>query len=167
MPATTENIPDKPKFDVYAMLIILTFLATLGATLMLNDNLDKVWGFWIPPENRKERSVHITVMNENENSDRVKISERDMKEWYLAAEQVYGGKQENFTETNFEWPQGYDVNQHPVMPNKNNLETIPENVRNALMAGYRGGAAAPAGEAPKPEAAPAPAGGGEAPKANQ
>ena len=151
MPATTENIPDKPKFDVYAMLVILTFVCTLGATLMLNDNLDKVWGYWVKPEERKPRALHLTQMNsEKPESDRVKISELDRKEWELAAEQVHGSKQE-FTVSGFDWPSGYDPNQHPVLPNKDNL-TIPEPALKALMAGYRGGAAAPAGEAPAGEA---------------
>ena len=41
MPATPDKIPDKTPFDVYAMLIILTFLFTGGATLMINDRLSK------------------------------------------------------------------------------------------------------------------------------
>lgn len=168
MPATTENIPDKPKFDVYAMLVILTFLATLGATLMLNDDLDKNCDFWIKPEQRGERAVHITLMNqEDAASSMVKLSETDRKEWDLAAKHAYGSDQ-NFTESGYEWPSGYNVNANPVRANADNLKDIPENARNALMAGYKGApkADAPKSDAPKPEAAPTPpaAPTGDAPK---
>jgi len=157
MPVTIENIPDKAKFDVYAMLVVLTFVFTFGGTLMLNDNLDQVWSFWVKPEERKERAIHLTQMNADKpDAEHVKINEVDMKEWSLAAEQVHGSKQE-FTVSSYEWPAGFDPNVTPVKPNADNLKDIPEPAIKALMAGYRGGSAAPAGEAPKTEAAPAPA----------
>lgn len=155
MPATNENIPDKPKFDVYAMLVILTFLFTLGSTLMLNDDLDKNWDFWIKPEQRGERAVHITQMNQDKSdSVMVKVSDTDRKEWELAAKRVYGSDQ-TFPTSGYEWPAGFDPNVTPVRANADNLKDIPENARNALMAGYKGSTApvgAPAAEAPKADA---------------
>ena len=63
MPPTPDKIPDKVPFDVYAMLVILTFLATGGATLLLNDRLSSEWQFWEDKAKIKEKAVHLTQMN--------------------------------------------------------------------------------------------------------
>ena len=159
MPATNENIPEKAKFDVYAMLIILTFVFTLGSTLMLNDDLDKNWNFWAEPQ--PEKAVHLTEMNDDPASEYVIVREIDRKEWDLAMKSVHGTDQ-NFTVSGYEWPAGYDVKKYPVKPGANNLELIPEEQRNALLAGYAKSSepaaapAAPAAPAPAPEAPAAP-----------
>jgi hypothetical protein len=115
MAAALENIPDKPRFDVYSMIVILTFVFTLGSTLMLNDHLDKVWDFWAKPEQRKEHAVHLTVMNSDDpNSQKVKLNETDLKEWDLASEQDTGSKSP-FPYSNYEWPKGFDPNTNSAL----------------------------------------------------
>ena len=86
MPATPDKIPDKVPFDVYAMLIILTFLFTGGATLMINDRLGKEWQFWDDKATIKEKAVHLTTINADPTKYQeglVNVQETDLKEWKL------------------------------------------------------------------------------------
>ena len=151
MPPTTENIPEKPPFDVYAMMLILGFVFTVGATLLLNDDLDKNWGFWEKKEESK-RAVHITEINETPDKfpDLISVRDIDLKEWAIAVENQTGKKAE-FPEKDFKWPEGYDSLANPVVPGEDNLSKIPEAQRNALMKNYdRSGAPKPSTE-PKAE----------------
>lgn len=170
MPPTTENIPERPGFDVYAMLLVLSFFFLLGATLLLNDDLDKNWGFWLPPENLPKKAEHITEINDEPAKfpGLIKVRDVDVAEWKLAYEGYYGKKvsDEDFPVKDYKWPSGYKPLEHPVMPGADNLQTVPKDQIEALMQGYKGpddvtttgGAAAPAPTpAPAPEAAPTPA----------
>lgn len=150
MPPTTENIPEKPPFDVYAMMLILAFVFTGGATLLLNDDLDKNWGFWIPVEDSaaRKRAVHITQINDDPENypDYLKLTKVDKEEWEIIT------KNAPLPQKDYEWPEGYDPLKHPVKANADNLTDIPQDQRDALLRG------APTGAVPAPEApAPAPA----------
>lgn len=166
MPPTTENIPEKPGFDVYAMLLVLSFFFLLGATLLLNDDLDKNWGFWLPADHLPKKAEHLTVINDDPAKfpGLIRVRDIDVAEWKLAYEGYYGKKvdEADFPVKDFKWPQGYDNLAHPVMPGADNLQTVPKEQIDALMNGYKGPddvtttggpSAAPA---PAPEAAPNP-----------
>src|SRR5437899_2059257 len=111
MPPTTENIPEKPPFDVYGMLLILSFIFTIGATLFLNDELDKNWDFWADKANAPKKAVTITEINDDPTNtskkDLVNVRKKDLEEWDIAAKSVYGAKAE-FPVKDFKWPEGFD-----------------------------------------------------------
>jgi hypothetical protein len=115
MPPTPDKIPDKVPFDVYAMLIILTFLFTGGATLMINDRLSKEWQFWDDKATIKNKSVHLTQMNPDPAKypeGLVVVQDVDKDEWKLIdAESQSPGE---FPHRDFDWPAGYDPMQYPV-----------------------------------------------------
>jgi hypothetical protein len=163
MPPTTENIPEKPPFDVYAMMLILAFVFTGGATLLLNDDLDKNWGFWIPKEDAaaRKRAVHITQINDEPEQypEYLKLTKIDREEWDIIT------KKAPLPEKDFDWPEGFDPLKNPVKANTDNLSAIPADQREKLLRGVGGGGAAPAPapaptpppEAPKTDAPAAPA----------
>jgi len=164
MPPTTENIPEKPPFDVYAMLLILAFVFTGGATLLLNDDLDKNWGFWIAKEDAaaRKRATHITTINDDPEKfpEYLKLTEVDKQEWDIITNKA------PLPEKDYEWPAGYDPLNHPVKANTDNLTSIPQAQRDLLLkAAPGGGAAAPAPTPEKAAPAPAPAPAPDAPKA--
>lgn len=143
MPPTTENIPERPTFDVYAMLLLLSFSFLLGATLLLNDDLDKNWGFWLPPENRPAKAERITQINDDpaKYRDLIHVREIDLKEWALARESETGKKVsiDDFPIKDFKWPEGYDPLNNPVLPGADNLESLKtDGAIDKLMQGYKG-----------------------------
>lgn len=174
MPPTTENIPEKPPFDVYGMMLILCFLFTLGATLLLNDELDKHWDFWAPKDNMPKKATHLTEINDQPDKypELINVRKLDLDEWKITSKSVNGGKEVKFPEENFAWPEGYDPLANPVIPFEDNLTKLAPDVREKLMKGRDygdGGGAAPAPktEAPAPKAdAPAETPKADAPKAD-
>jgi hypothetical protein len=148
MPPTTENIPEKPPFDVYAMMLILSTLLTLGACLLINDDLSKNWNFWVDKTDKAalDKATHITQITDDPAKDvGLKIQKVDLEEWAKIK-----GKGSKFPITDYEWPAGYDPAKSPVRGDTDNLQ-IPEAERKALLEG--GGKV----EAPAPAPAPAPA----------
>lgn len=162
MPPTTENIPEKPPFDVYGMMLILCFVFTLGATLFLNDELDKHWDFWAPKDNMPKKATHITEINDQPEKypELVNVRKVDLDEWKITSKSV-NGKEVTFPVDKFEWPEGYDPLANPVTPGEDNLTKIPPEIREKLMKGY-----GEAGAAPAPAPAPADAPKADAPKAD-
>lgn len=162
MPPTTENIPEKPPFDVYGMMLILCFLFTLGASLLLNDELDKHWDFWADAKNPPKKALHITEINDQPDKypELINLRKLDRAEWDLTSVSV-NGKKVDFPEKGWEWPEGYDPLANPVTPGEDNLTKLAPEIREKLMKGrdYGEGGAAPA---PKTEA-PAPAPKADAP----
>jgi hypothetical protein len=181
MPATNETIPEKARFDVYAMMVILTCMFTAGASWMLYDDLTRNWGYG--QETKPEKAEHITRINPEDDKyhDVVSLTKEDLED-YAKAQKALGKDVELLK--GYEWPANYDPLQYQVRPNLSlkeeggkfvvvyndpalspdqNAAKQAEYVKqiDALMAGYKGpaGAAAPK-EAPKDGAAPA----GEAPK---
>jgi len=146
MPPTTENIAERPAFDVFGAILVLSFLATLGAALLMRQELVDNWGYGIDKSSAefRDKAVHISEMNKDPKKyeDYVQVTDTDLKEW-----EMIKGKGTPFPVTNFKWPEGYDPLENPVKPGANNLETIPEAQRGALMKDW-----SPAGEG----AAPAP-----------
>jgi hypothetical protein len=178
MPATSETIPDRARFDVYAMMIILTCAFTGGATWMLYDDLTTHWGYG--KEVKPEKAVHITKINSDPEKypDVVNLTEEDKKDYELAQKAV--GTDTTLSK-GFEWPAGFDplnyavrppnlksveepagsgkfvlIYNDPALSAQQNQEKQAEFVKNldALMNGYKGPATAPK-EAPKEGAAPA------------
>ncbi|MCY3023158.1 MAG: hypothetical protein NTW87_29630 [Planctomycetota bacterium] len=149
MPPTTENIAEKPVFNVYGTMLILSFLILLGATLLLNDDLDKHWGFWVPKEDpsRNKRAVHITQLNEEPDKypDIASVTTTDLDDWKLIK-----GEGAAFPYKDL-WPQGYNPLQNPVKANTDNLQAVPQAQRDALMKDWT---PTEGGAAEKPAAAP-------------
>jgi hypothetical protein len=147
MPPTTENIPDKPGFDVYAMMLIVSAVFLGVSIYLLNDYLTTVYDFW--NENPAKRAQHLTLLNDDpvNKPDIAKIGKQDLEEWGFAYKALTG-KTGDFPVTGFEWPDGYDPLEHPVMENQDNLKAIPAEALKALMAGAD--AAAPSTPTPTP-----------------
>ena len=173
MPPTTDKIPEKIPHDVYGTLVILTFLFTAGASLMLYDNLTKEWAYGA--KQRPDRAEHITKINNDpvNHPDLIDVTKEDLEDWARAAKHLNPGEEPTFPlpESDWRWPQGFDVYKNPVKPNVNNADptVLPEDQRSKLMLGYKSAAAAeaaPPAEAPKAPPAEAPkAPPAEAPKA--
>src|SRR4051812_1166736 len=104
MAPTTENIPEKPPFDVYGMMLILCFLFTGGATLLLNDELDKNWDFWAKKEAPPAKALNFTEINESPEKYNhvVNVRKLDMDEWKITSKSVNGGKDVKFPVEGFE-----------------------------------------------------------------
>lgn len=61
MPLAEERLNEKVPFDVYAVMMIVTGLLTIGAILMLNDDLRKEWfGAEVPGTAHAE---YLTILN--------------------------------------------------------------------------------------------------------
>ncbi len=166
MPPSTESIPDKPVFDVYGMLLVLTCIFTAGATALLWADLDKNWGWSTPTA---KRAVTLTEVNDDpaKNPDIISVRKIDLDEWQVANENINGKKSE-FPVKNFQWPEGYDPIANPVISGADNASTIPEAARTALLKNYSPEGAtekAPEKAPETPAPAPAPAGGAATPDA--
>ena len=61
MPQAEEKLAEKPHFDVYAMMLILSGVATLLAILFLHAELYEYWYAGGMPE--KGLAVHLTSLN--------------------------------------------------------------------------------------------------------
>lgn len=170
MPAAEDKLVEKLPFDVYAMMLILSFLAVLGAILLLNDDLTKNW---YQGQEGKEVSEYITQVNEqvgdNKNNE-PQISEKDRRDYKLI---IKDASIPSFKE----YPEWLKPAK-PVdpTPGKDNTDGVPQNVLDTLRNDYKdpvytpdvepsgtGGApATPPAAAPEappaaPPAAPAPA----------
>ena len=133
MPPTADEISDKPVFDVYAMLLVLSFVFTGGAALLINADLTNKWNFWSPKGDIKQK-WYITQMNDKEDQfpKYTKLRKEDLDDW----KRINGV--DKFTVSDYEWPEGFDPLVNPVLPNTDNLAGIPEAARTALMKGYSG-----------------------------
>jgi hypothetical protein len=126
MPATTEKIPDKVPFNVYAMLIILTFIFTGGATWMLGLELSDTWHYFGNKEEHKElwdKAVHVTVINKADDKypDNFELTKTDREEWDKAVKSLYPKETIEFPEKDYEWPTGYDPLQYSIQFNGDNM----------------------------------------------
>ncbi len=85
MPPTNEQIREKTPVDVYATLLILSFLFTAGASFFLYDELTSNWGWQMWGPATKAVAVHVTQQNDDpeKNPDIIKITETDRKEYKL------------------------------------------------------------------------------------
>src|SRR5450432_2589234 len=127
MPATTDKIPDKIPFNVYAMLIILTFIFTGAATWMLGDDLSKTWHYFDDPKQWPERAVHITQINKDPEKypENFELTETDKAEWGKAAKSVYPKDTPEFPEKDYDWPAGFDPLQYSIQRDGDNLTASP------------------------------------------
>lgn len=151
MPPATEQIKDKAQFNVYAMLLILCFVFTGGAALMLNDELDKTWNFW-EEKGKILKAVNITKMNDDPGKypDVFMVTPTDLKEWSYCSEPGA-----TFTVKDYQYPDGYNALENPVKANTDNLLMIPEQL-DKLKAAYKGTVAtAPAETTPDAPKIPA------------
>ncbi len=174
MPATTDKIPDKIPFNVYAMLIILTFIFTGAATWMLGDDLAKTWHYFDKKEEWQDRAVHITTINKDPEKypENFELTETDKKEWEKVVKSLYPKETIDFPEKDYEWPAGYDPLQYSIQRDGDNLTASKdrpdqEKQMKALLAGDHSPAAAPAAvtpEAPKTDAPKTDAPKADAPK---
>jgi hypothetical protein len=121
MPPTNENIADRPGFDVYGAMLVLSFLAALGAAWLMRQELVDNYGWNIDKNSPefKDQAVHITEINKDPQKypEIVQLTETDQKEW-----EFIKGKGTVFPVKDFKWPEGYDPLEHAVKPLANNLE---------------------------------------------
>ncbi len=132
MPPTTDNIPEKPPFDVYAMMLILSTLITFGACALTWDDLTKNWNYWYEKtdKNITDRATHITQISDDPSKDVcLKLQKIDLDEWKRIK-----GANTPFPIKDFEWPAGYDPAKSPVRGDTDNLQ-IPDTERGALLQG--------------------------------
>jgi len=124
---------DRPVFDVYGMLLILAFCMTLGAALLLNDDLSSNWGFKLGGDAPAAQPWHITQYRDltksyNPNAPYIDVRQKDMTEWKLARNRTGAVNGNNFPVKDYEWPAGYKVNEFPVDPlSPNNWEYAQPN----------------------------------------
>src|SRR5687768_11020741 len=89
MPPTTDPINDKEPFDVYGMMVILSFVFTLGAVLVLNQELTTNWGtknFLMFGDEPKPVPTNITQINKDpkKRADIIALRPEDIADWKLA-----------------------------------------------------------------------------------
>ena len=119
---------DGSKFDVYAMMLILSFFMVVGACLLMNDELASNWNFKLggdPPP--KDQKWHITEYRELKTYPvpYVDLREKDLAEWKVAHNASGAVNGESFPVQGYEWPKDangvrYKVDQFPVDPLKDN-----------------------------------------------
>jgi hypothetical protein len=119
MAVATEKIPDKARFDVYAMLIILTCFFTGGAAWFLYDHLTTHWGFG--QEVKPEKAEHITQINGDpeKHPDIVVLRKEDIED-YAKAQKALG--QDVELAKGYEWPAGFDPLNFPIRENLKSME---------------------------------------------
>lgn len=61
MPLAEEKLAEKIPFDVYAVMLVLSALFTIGAILMMNSELRDNWYGAEPPGTKK--AEHLTTLN--------------------------------------------------------------------------------------------------------
>jgi hypothetical protein len=177
MPATTEKIPEKIPFNVYAMLIILTFVFTGTATWMMGDELSKTWHYFDKKEEWPEKAVHITTINKDQEKypENFELTDTDRKEWDKVVKSLYPKENIEFPEKDYEWPAGFDPLQYAIQRDGDNLTASKdrpdmEKQFKALMTLDKGGTPAssttPPAEAPKTDAPKTDAPKADAPKAD-
>jgi hypothetical protein len=130
-----EKLTEKVPFDVYAMMLIVSFVVTGAACLLANYDLRQNWfGAEEPP---KEHAVYLTVVNGQNDQQAttnasawVQITEQDIKDFKVL--------QPNETLKPAEYPAWLD----PLNPSfstdldKDNTEKVPEPERQKMKEGY-------------------------------
>jgi len=157
MPPTIDPINEKEPFDVYGMMVILSFVFTLGAVLVLNQELTTNWGarnFLMFGDEHKPVPIHVTQLNRDpkKRADIIDLRKEDKDDWKLALKNREGS--DRLPVSNFEWPAGFDPLENPVLPDQDNLTKIPKAQLDALMAGV-GVAPEKKSETPAAEVPPA------------
>ena len=111
---------DRPSFDIYGMLTIVTFLLMAGACYLLFDDLSSNWGFvMFGDKPNAKRATHLTEYRDiGKISPYVILRQEDRDDWDNISESIKGGK--DFPVKDYEWPKGYDPVKFPVQPSVNN-----------------------------------------------
>lgn len=101
------------KFDIYAALVIITTLFLGGASYFLYDELSSNWAFGTEA---KDSKWYITEFRDLDKAPTpyLVVREKDLANWKAIPKEIKGG--DDFPVKDFEWPKGYDVYKHPVMP---------------------------------------------------
>ncbi len=116
---------ERPRFDVFGTLLILTFLMTLGACLILNDDLTSHWGYkgilGDPPKDQQK--WHLTeyrdLTKKYDNPSYVDVRKVDLDEW--KAINTVDGKVAPFPVTGLpDGPADYKVNEFPEIDTNRN-----------------------------------------------
>ena len=80
MPVADENLSEKLPFDVYAMMLILSFLLLGVAVWLINDELQQ---HWFAQQQGRNCAVHLTKINDKPDvlKDDVKVTQEDFDDW--------------------------------------------------------------------------------------
>ena len=177
MPKAETPLGEKPSFDVYAMMLILGFLATLGATLVMKKDLDENWRGYSADGRLPKVAEGVTkhngqsavdlVANEKPSKEPV-VTPEDLEDWTRIAEMNkdwgMGDKPAKYKPL----PGWYKPTKAAVstLPGKDNTTLAPEAELLRLKESYveRDPTKSPEeGGGTTPPPAPAPAPGGAAP----
>ncbi|MCZ7646270.1 MAG: hypothetical protein M5U26_13470 [Planctomycetota bacterium] len=166
MPAAEKGeLHEKVPFDVYAMMLIMAFLATAGAIAFLHDELQKFWYAGVPVTENGEPSrpfaVHLTVINEKQTNPLEQaavevgvVSQIDKDEYDILTD---GAALPNY----LDWPQQIHplTNRYDPASDASNLDKIGEdywrpladeyNAKDATLGPDEGGGGGGAEKAPE------------------
>ncbi|HLX62571.1 MAG TPA: hypothetical protein VKX17_14940 [Planctomycetota bacterium] len=142
---------EKPRFDVYAMLLLLSFLMTLGAVLLLNDDLSSNYGFKLFGDKPAGHTWHITEYQEVGKHyaipGYVELRKQDLDDW----ETIHKGEKFPIPKADYEWPKDYDVAGHPINPALDNQQNVDDASKPAVIKGLEALAAVKPDEPKKDE----------------
>jgi len=145
---------EKPRFDVYAMLLLLSFLMTLGAVLLLNYDLSESYDFKLFGDKPASHTWHITEFQEVGKHyaipGYVEVRKQDMDDW----EAIHKGEKFPIKKEDYEWPKDYDVGGHPVDPALDNQLNVDDAQKEAKKKGLDALAALKPDEPKKDEKPP-------------
>jgi len=152
MPVADEKLEEKAPFDVYAMMLILSFIVIAVAIYLLNNESQEHWKAGSPPGT--EVAVDLTKFNDDEGKfkDQIILSNSDKKEY-----KVITGADIPGVEEKPEWMKNKPVDPTPGV---DNTEGIHEDLLRKYKESYINPLLTPDDPDKKADAAPA-----EAPKA--
>jgi|ERR1043165_5071044 hypothetical protein len=115
---------ERPRFDVYGTLLVVSFVMTLGAVLVLNYELSTNWKYDVFGGKTTAETWHNTQLRDLSKRYEVpyvEVRQVDIDEWNRI------NKGSKFPVTDYEWPKEYKLDVYPVDPRVDNLwaKTIP------------------------------------------
>lgn len=169
MPVTDEPLKEKVPFDVYAMMLILAFLATAGSIAFINDHLQKEWYAGEQPgiDHAEHLTAHNSVMEDRENYFKwladpktkelvfeVEVTENDKEDFKRANYTLYGDEVELEYEPYPAYIKPLDGGVQ-VKPGHDNTQGVPEDVLKQMLEKYKDITAVPGEGGAAEGAAPA------------
>lgn len=128
MPVADEKLVEKTPFDVYAMMLILSFLLVAVAVYLVNEELQV---HWFAGVQNRPCAEYITKSNDKPEvlKEDLDVTEEDLKDWKaMTGEDTIPKHQERQA-----WMKTKRVE---VTPGVDNTEGIPEDVLNKLKESY-------------------------------
>jgi len=122
---------EKPPFDIYGTLLVLSFVCTGFAAFLLYDDLSTNWSY-----GKTDSKVAVTLTKPNEdpvkNPGIINVRDEDLKDWELIQKNA-GVKSPTFPVSDYKWPEGYNPLENPVRGETDNLKELPKAVQDKLV----------------------------------